>query len=152
LLKTLVRELTSNANQVSEISFDDNFVEMDTPNYAKLYDAISKAEEDSKSANQVVIKRYYDFGKSLEERYDHYQKNNPKRTAQAKVNDELRKQLPESITNNALKKRKERAQKIYELFHDIGVEKIERVKSFTAVALGKLNQEEIDHVLVQLAR
>ncbi|CAG8578771.1 12333_t:CDS:2, partial [Ambispora gerdemannii] len=34
----------------------------------------------------------------------------------ALVNDEIRKQLPDNITNDALKKRKERAGKIYNLF------------------------------------
>jgi len=64
----------------------------------------------------------------------------------ALVNDEIRKQLPDNITNNSLKKRKERAGKIYDLFVSIGEEKIRGIRSFSASSISNLSQENIDYV------
>ncbi|CAG8696720.1 8709_t:CDS:2 [Rhizophagus irregularis] len=66
-----------------------------------------------------IIKSYYNFGKALENSYDHYKKNNPKRTAQALVNKEVREQHPGSVSDDLLRKKKEWALKIYNLFSEI---------------------------------
>ncbi|CAI2198301.1 19468_t:CDS:2 [Funneliformis geosporum] len=52
------------------------------------------------------------------------QKNNPNCTAQALVNKEVRKQLPNTVSDNTLRKKKERDLKIFELFNAIGEDKI----------------------------
>ena len=45
----------------------------------------------------------------------------------------------------------ERAQKIYDLFSAIGVDKIKRIQSFTAVTLSSISQDDIDYVLAKLS-
>ncbi|CAB5335297.1 unnamed protein product [Rhizophagus irregularis] len=65
-----------------------------------------------------------------------------KRTAQTLVNEEVRKQLPVS----ALRKKKERALKIYKLFSEIDEHMIQRIKSFFALTISKLKQNDIDHI------
>ncbi|CAG8802586.1 10865_t:CDS:1, partial [Gigaspora margarita] len=61
-------------------------------------------------------------------------KNNPKYTAQGLANNDVRIQL---------QKTKERAQKIYDLFNEIGVNKIKRIQSFTAVTLSSISQDPV---------
>ncbi|CAG8649848.1 5556_t:CDS:1, partial [Ambispora gerdemannii] len=118
--------------------------------FLALYQNIINIEEISKQTIQEVILHYFYFGKALEERSNHYKKNNPKRTAQGLVNNEVRIQLP-SVSPSLLRKMKERAQKIYDLFNEIGVDKIKRIQSFTAVTLSSISQNDIDYVLVQLS-
>ena len=95
---------------------------------------------------------YHAKNPTLENRYNYYKKNNLKRTAQALVNKEVRSQLPNSVSDDLLRKKKERAQKICELFIKIGVDKIQRVKSITASSISKLSQDEIDAILVHLSQ
>ena len=98
--------------------------------------------------NRDVIKSYYNFGKALGDRYDHYKKNNLKRTAQALINREVRNQLPDSVNDDLLRK-KEWALKIYDLFSEISEHTIQRIKSFSVVAsISKLSQDNIDYILV----
>ena len=119
-------------------------------NFLALYQNIINAEEISKKTTQEVILHYFYFGKALEERFNHYKKNNPKRTAQGLVNNEVRIQLP-SVSQSLLRKTKERTQKIYDLFNEIGVDKIKRIQSFTAVTLSSISQDDIDYVLAKLS-
>ncbi|KAF0514681.1 hypothetical protein F8M41_017531 [Gigaspora margarita] len=121
-------------------------------NFVDLYNNITHAETENEIINREVITSYYIFSKALEDKYDHYKKNNPKRTALALVNKEVRSQLPNSVSDDLLQKKKERAQKIYELFTEIGVDKIQRVKSITASSISKLSQDEIDAILVHFSQ
>ncbi|CAB5335218.1 hypothetical protein RhiirA5_444450 [Rhizophagus irregularis] len=117
-----------------------------------LYNAIINTEGQVEIANQDVIRSYYNFGKALADRYEHYKENNPNRTAQTLVNEEVRKQLPVSVSDDALKKQKERALKIYKLFSEIGEHMIQRIKSFFALTISKLKKNDIDHILIKFAR
>ncbi|CAG8830441.1 38813_t:CDS:2, partial [Gigaspora margarita] len=76
-------------------------------NFVDLYNNIATAEAQNEITNQEVITCYYLFGKALEDRYDNYKKNNPKRTAQVLVNKEVRLQLPNSVSDDLLRKKKE---------------------------------------------
>ncbi|CAG8856818.1 42793_t:CDS:1, partial [Gigaspora margarita] len=102
--------------------------------------------------NREVITSYYIFGKALKDKYDYYKKNNPKHTAQALVNKEVKSQLSNFVSDDLLRKKKERAQKIYKLFTEIGVDKIQHVKSITASSILKLSQDEIDAILVHFSQ
>ena len=119
--------------------------------FLKLYKDILDAEDASKKTAQDLILRYFHFGKALKDRYNFFRKTNPKRTSQGLVNNEVRKQIPESVSQSLLRKTKERAQKIYDLFNEIGVDKIKRIQSFTAVTLSSISQDDIDYVLAKLS-
>ena len=89
----------------------------------------------------------------MKKRFDHYKNlKHGDRACLALVNDEIRKQLPDNITNDALKKRKERAGKIYGLFVSIGKEKIRGIRSFSASTISNLSQENIDYVIVEVLK
>jgi len=88
IVKKLIEELSSETSQDFRGYGRGNF---------DLYNTIINMEGQEEIAKRDLIKSYYNFGKALEDRYDHYKKNNPKRTAQALVNKEVRKQLPDSV-------------------------------------------------------
>ena len=66
------------------------------------------------------------------------------------VNNEVREQLP-NVGDDALRKKKERALKIFELFSEIGEDKIQKIKTILASALSKLSQDEFDEIMVRFA-
>ncbi|CAJ0885388.1 13920_t:CDS:2 [Entrophospora sp. SA101] len=138
VLKKLIDELSTDVSGTSEVINNAREDTSNTSNFLYLYSRIDQAESKNETTNQDVIRCYYCFGKALEDRFEHYKKTNPKRTAQALVNEEVRKQLPHTLSDALLRKKKERAQKIYDLFNGIGEDMIRRIKSFTALTISKL--------------
>jgi hypothetical protein len=67
------------------------------------------------------------------------------RRTQRKLNDEVAKPSNDP-SKNAIKKRVESARKIYDLFSGIGVDKIQRVKTYSALRISKLSCDEIDAI------
>ncbi|RIB18311.1 hypothetical protein C2G38_2184907 [Gigaspora rosea] len=65
--------------------------------------------------------------------------------AQSKVDKEVKDQLPKEVNDTTRWKQTERAKKIYELFIEIGFDKMERVKSYSALTISKLSWESIDY-------
>ncbi|CAG8854459.1 2248_t:CDS:2, partial [Gigaspora margarita] len=142
-LKKLIKELTAKESQVSEIGEEEG---ENSENLLHLYNRITNAEIHNEITSQEVIKSYYLFGKVLSERFKYYyNKSFNEHSAQIDVNEELRKQLPDT-TETTRNKRKERAQKIYFLFNSIGIEKIGLVKSFSANSISKLSVENIKYI------
>jgi hypothetical protein len=139
----------ANEELSSEASQDSEDMEEGTGDFFVLYNTIINMEGQEEIAKW---KSYYNFGKALEKRYAHYKKNNPKRTAQALVNKEVRNQLPASVSDDLLRKKKEWALKIYGLFSEIGEHMIQRIKSFSVASIAKLSQDDIDHILVKFAK
>ncbi|CAG8857550.1 9733_t:CDS:1, partial [Gigaspora margarita] len=116
-------------------------------NFNDLYNNITNAETKNEITNQDVITCYYLFGKALSERLEHHKKSNPPYASLLLVNEEVRKQIP-NITDTALWKKVERSRKLYTLFINIGEDKIQRVKSFSALTISKLRQEDIDNIIL----
>src|SRR5581483_416689 len=109
MLEKFIEELSSETTQAQDV------VEDGVGSFFDLYNEIVKMKERVEIANGNVIKSYFNFGKALTERFDYYMNANPKHTSQVLVNEELRKQLPVSVSDDTLRKRKEKALKIYEL-------------------------------------
>ncbi|CAG8757125.1 13356_t:CDS:2, partial [Dentiscutata erythropus] len=104
------------------------------------------AEEQVGTTNQEVIRSYFAFGKKLEDRFEYYKKSNRDRKAKKKLINEVTEQLPNDLSRNAIEKKLERARKIYYLFSNIGYEKIQLVKSYSALRISKLSWDEIDAI------
>ena len=82
---------------------------------------IDQAEEKNKDATQNVINRYFDFGEALHLRYKELKPSRGKYGAEALVKDEVRKQISVTeLSDEALRKRMKRAEKVYKLFNGIG--------------------------------
>src|SRR5215216_2427752 len=146
-LKKLIEELSSETPQDQEV-IESGMLQ---GNFFILFDVIVKMEERTENANRDILKSYFNFGKALDDCFNRYKKDNPNRTAQALVNNEVRNQLPDTVSESALRKKKERALKIFELFNAIGEDKIQRIKSFTVSAISKLDPDEIDKILIKFA-
>jgi hypothetical protein len=151
ILKKLISELSTDTSKNTEILQSKSVPETNTINFLNLYQKIVESEDINKKTSQDVILCYFHLGKALEDRFNHYRKTNPKRTAQGLVNNEVRTQIPESVSESLLRKTKERAQKIYDIFNEIGVDKIKRIQTFTAVTLSSISQDDIDYVLAKLS-
>ncbi|CAG8809996.1 24093_t:CDS:2, partial [Cetraspora pellucida] len=79
---------------------------------------------DNRKSNQEVIKRYYNFGLNLTKRLEYHKKSHKKQVAKILVNDEVRNQISKEVSDDTLRKKTERARKIYKLFDAIGEDKM----------------------------
>ncbi|GES86201.1 hypothetical protein GLOIN_2v1768737 [Rhizophagus clarus] len=106
-----------------------------------------RERNDAIKGTQKVIRCYYSLGKKLKDRLDHFKKlGNKERTAQALVNEEIKKQLFDRDIEQTLFI----AKKIYEFFNEIGEDKMQ-IKTYSAKEISKLNCDDIDYILVGLA-
>ena len=154
-LTNLIRELSIGTLKVSEVREKEGLfrLQQEVGNsriFLTLYSKITNAEEKHENTNQDVIRTYYLFGEALSRRLDQLKKTNEEHVAQESLNDEVRKQLPKEVTKNALRKRTEKARKIYDLFRRIGADKIQRVRSFSASRIAKLSGDKIDYVVKEV--
>ncbi|CAG8658015.1 2712_t:CDS:1, partial [Gigaspora rosea] len=69
------------------------------------------------------------------------------RKAQSKVDKEVKNQLPKEVNDTTRWKQTEKAKKIYELFIEIGIDKMEQFKSYLALTISKLSLESIDYIV-----
>nr|CAG8454512.1 103_t:CDS:2 [Entrophospora candida] len=155
-LKKLIEELANTPSQEPSISTSDSASTIDTLNFLHLYHEITKAESRNEKTKQEVIQCYYNFGELLSQCfYFHYTQVKNDQMAQVEVNKEAREQLPTNISEDAFKKRTERARKVYFLFSQehIGKEKI-GLKNIGAVTIDEeiLNSEEISENITKLKR
>ncbi|GES96959.1 hypothetical protein GLOIN_2v1479550 [Rhizophagus clarus] len=73
--------------------------------------------------------------------------------AKALVKEEVRKQIPKTkFSDDALRKRMERAGKVYKLFNSIGRTKIAQIRSFPARSILNLSDSNVDRVLAGVLR
>ena len=71
----------------------------------------------------------------------------------ARVNDKIREQISaeDKLTETNLRKRKERAKKIFRLFNNIGrKEIIGRIKTFNATTILNLSQDDVDYIISKI--
>jgi hypothetical protein len=109
------------------------------------------AEDDNKKTVLEVIHSYYYFGYRLW--FDHYKKTYSDDTSNSLVNDKIREYFPDQDkTSEAnLRKRKEKAIKIFKLFDGVGGEdKINCIMSFFASTISRLGMEDIDYVIAKV--
>ena len=164
VLKRLIRELSSDTTRLSvikekkglyresarEVKGDRTFFE--------LYLKISNAEERNENARHELIIAYFHFGEELEKRLAHYRKTDKDHEATKKVYNEVKDQLPKEVTNNALRKKSDRAKKLYDLFFRISNDKIQRmtliqrIKTFSATSISNLSDGNIKYVATQVRK
>ncbi|EXX79201.1 hypothetical protein RirG_007950 [Rhizophagus irregularis DAOM 197198w] len=125
VLKKLIEELlTPDSGEVlGESNVSDAL--LNTRKFLYFSDMIDQAEIKNKDATQNVINRYFDFGEVLYLQYKELKPSCGKDGANALVKEEVRKQIPEiKFSDDALRKRMERAGKVYKLFNSIDRTKI----------------------------
>ncbi|CAB5316695.1 unnamed protein product [Rhizophagus irregularis] len=164
VLKRLIRELSSDTTRLSEIKerrglhreaiqeFEGERTLFD------LYLKISNAEErNEKARHELIIANYY-FGEELEKRLADYRKAYEEYVALKKLYDEVKDQLPKEVTKGALRKKSDRARRVYDLFFRISDDKIQRmvliqrIKTFSATSISKLSDDDIRYVASQVKK
>ncbi|CAG8803194.1 44290_t:CDS:1, partial [Gigaspora margarita] len=158
-LKKLIDELStedpnSAKNNIStqSVTIPTTENDPDPVNFLNLYKELISAEDDNRKSNQEVIKRYYNFGLNLTKRLEYHKKSHKKQVAKILVNEEVRNQIFKEVSDDALRKKTERARKIYKLFDAIGEDKMVRVRSFTALTISKLSKENINHIILNIIK
>src|SRR6266498_1310997 len=68
------------------------------------------------------------------------------KTAKSKLYEEMKEQIIGNITRITLRKRTHRAMKIYNLFKEIGTEKMNRFRDCTVETVIRLTKEEIEQI------
>lgn len=105
----------------------------------------------------MIIANYY-FGEELEKRLADYRKAHEEYVALKKLYDEVKDQLPKEVTRVALRKKSDRARRVYDLFFRISDDKIQRmvliqrIKTFSATSISKLSDDDIRYVASQVKK
>ncbi|RHZ55991.1 hypothetical protein Glove_407g2 [Diversispora epigaea] len=147
VLKGFIEELTADSSEV----FKDLPLDGNEDDFLYLYNRITNAEAHSEIANQEVIRCYYSLGKVLSQRFKyHFEKSYNEHTAQIEVNKEFGDRLPGNITKTTIRKKAERARKIYMLFCDNREGMIRRVQTYSAISISKLSVDDIAYVISQI--
>ena len=153
MLKKLIEELLTNIPDSGGEEANAPDVSSNTGKFLYLSDMIDQAETKNEDATRNVINRYFDFGEALYLRYKELKPSGGKDGAKALVKEEVRKQIPETkFSDDALRKRMERAGKVYKLFNSIGRTKIARIRSFPARSILNLSDSNVDRVLAGVLR
>ncbi|KAF0552244.1 hypothetical protein F8M41_022204 [Gigaspora margarita] len=160
ILKKLIKELSAPIPQQSSSSsiislqiFPD--MDINSVNFRKLDDKIIIAENENKNTILEVIHAYYYFGKGYRLWFDHYKKTYSEDMSNSLVNDKIREHLPDynKVSEANLRKRKERAIKIFKLFDGVGGEgKIYCIKSFFVSTISRLGVDDIDYVKAKVLK
>ncbi|CAG8619131.1 3942_t:CDS:2 [Ambispora gerdemannii] len=163
-LKKLIDELlssdSSQTNEAIEESASSHAMTASTKGNANdflyFFRKIDQSESKYQVTNREVISSHFDFGGILYNRYKDLKKDNGKEGANALLFDEVRKQIPIEVTDGALRKRTERARKIYRLFtaiikgdEKLAKQKIALIRSFSAYSISSLSRDDINFVIVK---
>lgn len=70
----------------------------------------------NQNACHEILISYCHFGEEIEKRLNDYKQTMEEHATRKKVNDEVKDQLPKEATKNLLRKKTERARKVYHLF------------------------------------
>jgi len=155
-LQRLIRELTTTDPGDEEILQTEPASESnnDSNIFLSLYNKIVAGEDLLKKITQDILRHYFDFEKAMKKRYNYYRLNHEDLAPQSLVEDDVRKQLPKDISEEALRKRIERAQKVYDLFSSINVDMsraiIGRIKTFSLLTITALSKENIKYVIIKV--
>src|ERR1044071_3696818 len=145
LLQELSTPVRGESIENNEVAEDDSEASM-PKTLACLFQKACRAETRATKAIQEEISCWYYYGKAYEERVEEIK--NARRgvsdqSARNQVYDDTMEHLPGGFTKDTLRKKTQRAVKIFKLFRKIGVDKIKRVISYSANAISKLTASQI---------
>ena len=94
-----------------------------------------------------MVHFYFQFGKALSRRLAILLQSNPPQTAHTILNEEVKEKLPGNVNKGMVRKRTDTARKIYDIFNEIGEDKIRRIKSFTPYSFSDLTRSEVTYII-----
>ena len=146
MMEELIQELETpvlGEEELTENEIEEDMEQNDIRKLIKMFHGIEKI-------NRKQIKKWFEYGRRFEQQVEETKNKSKKRitdqTARGKVYEEMRKQITGNITKEAIRKRTQGCIKIYEIFMEIGRDKINRIKDCSVRTLIKLNKEEIKQI------
>ena len=146
IMEELIQELETpvlGEEELTENEIEEDMEQNDIRKLIKMFHGIEKI-------NRKQIKKWFEYGRRFEQQVEETKSKSKKRitdqTARGKVYEEMRKQITGNITKEAIRKRTQGCIKIYEIFMEIGRDKINRIKDCSVRTLIKLNREEIKQI------
>ncbi|CAB5378584.1 unnamed protein product [Rhizophagus irregularis] len=110
---------------------------------------LEEANVSDASSNTGKFLYFFDMIDQAEKKMKIYGKDR----AKALIEEEVRKQIPETkFSNEALRRRRGRAEKVYKLFNSISKTKIERIRSFPARFILNLSDNNVNRVIAEVLR
>src|SRR5436853_3815971 len=116
---------------------------------ARLYQKATRAGLRVTKANQDEILCWYKYAEGFENRVREIRSQDSSATdptARSRVYREVTQHLP-GITEANLRKKTQKARNIYKVFVRIGINKIKRVKSYSADAISNLSSTQIQSII-----
>ncbi|CAG8853493.1 41247_t:CDS:1, partial [Gigaspora margarita] len=149
-LKQLIEELLTNIPIVGR-SLEETSYTTDTRSiFLQLSDKIDSAESKNKDASRALISSYFDFGEALFNQYKELKPTYGKEGARALVKSEVRKEISKTkLSEDALQKRMERAQKMHRIFNTIGKEKIVHIVSTPPGFILNLTGDDTNYMIAE---
>jgi hypothetical protein len=148
LLQELSTPVRGESIENNEVAEDDSEASM-PKTLARLFQKACRAETRATKAIQEEISCWYYYGKAYEERVEgikNARRGVSDQSARNQVYDDTMEHLPGRFTKDTLRKKTQRAVKIFKLFRKIGVDKIKRVISYSANAILKLTASQIQSI------
>ncbi|GBB96309.1 hypothetical protein RclHR1_27210003 [Rhizophagus clarus] len=153
MLKKLIEELLTDVVDPRPENLEEEASENETSNFLQLYDKIDSTESKNEDASQGLIYSYFDLGEAVFKRYKELKLEHGKDGSQALVKSEVRKAIPKAkCSDEALRKRMERSEKVYKLFNSIGKEKITQIKTTPPGFILNLTKDEKDYVMAKILK
>jgi hypothetical protein len=144
-IENLIKTLKKNKQNMEVIEPED-LGETLSRTYKEVVNEEIKLEQQKVETMRI----YYKFGRKIEERFNYYRRTDGERQADKWVNKEIRQGFVGEIKNEDLRKRKERARKIYCLFSKIGYGKIENMQEFSIWDIERLSWDRIDYIIERI--
>ena len=152
-LKKLIEELlTNDIVPVPGESLEETNVTNEAGGiFLQLFNRINNAETKNENASRGLIFSYFNFGEAVYKRYKELKPSYGKDGSEALVKKEVRETIPETkCSDEALRKRTERSEKMYKLFNSIGKEKIARIRSIPPSFILNLTADETKYVMAEI--
>ncbi|GBB88039.1 hypothetical protein RclHR1_14590001 [Rhizophagus clarus] len=153
MLKKLIKELLTDIPVVGGISEESSCTTDARSIFLQLSDKIDNAKTKNEDASHDLISNYFNFGEALYNRYKELKPTYGKEGARALVKSEVRKEIPETkFSDDTLKKRMERARKMFRIFDTIGKKKITRVKLTPSGFILNLTVDDTNYVIAEILK
>ncbi|KAF0522138.1 hypothetical protein F8M41_015593 [Gigaspora margarita] len=155
MLKNFIKELISDVEPIPSGSLEEtNDMALNTRGiFLQLSDKIDSAESKNKEASRALISSYFDFGEALFNRYKELKPTYGKEGARALVKSKVRKEISKTkLSEDALRKRMERAQKMHRIFNTIDKEKIVHIVFTPSGLILNLTGDDTDYVIAEVLK
>ncbi|CAG8697495.1 11587_t:CDS:1 [Racocetra fulgida] len=143
-----IEEIGDEINDENEMNIEEGSSQITAMTLASLYKLANKAREKTIRSTRDKIISWYRYGENHEIKIREMMLNNSlsERAVQSKLYKEILVFLP-NIKQSHLRKKTEKANKVYDLFRQIGVDKIECITTFSADKISRFTRNDIQTII-----